>query len=299
MHIFAVSIKSDNLSIAAPSVVEPGGSATVTTSLANPSSTALSDVALSLDLPSGWTATNTSANTFSTVAAGATVSTTWTVSALSADQPGSRVIGVSETVGGTQAGISGAETQVPYSSLSAGYNNVSITDDSNHSPTGFNGGLDGGGNSFSAEALAAAGLTPGGSFTFSGLTFAWPSSAAGTQDNIEADGRAFNLSGSGTTLGFLGAAANGQSSGTGTITYTDGSTQQFTVGFGDWASTTPYTGGQVAVTSAYGNTASGTSPWKATIFYDAVTLQAGKTVQSVTLPGSGSSPLHVFAAAIG
>jgi hypothetical protein len=53
------------------------------------------------------------------------------------------------------------------------------------------------------------------------------------------------------------------------------------------------------VTSAYGNTASGTSPWKATIFYDAVTLQAGKTVQSVTLPGSGSSPLHVFAAAIG
>ena len=299
MHIFAVSIKSDNLSIAAPSVVEPGGSGTVTTSLANPSSTALSNVALSLDLPSGWTATNTSANTFSTVAAGATVSTTWTVSALSTDQPGSRVIGVSETVGGTQAGISGAETQVPYSSLSAGYNNVSITDDSNHSPTGFNGGLDGGGNSFSAEALAAAGLTPGGSFTFSGLTFTWPSSAAGTQDNIEADGRAFNLSGSGTTLGFLGAAANGQSSGTGTITYTDGSTQQFTVGFGDWASTTPYTGGQVAVTSAYGNTASGTSPWKATIFYDAVTLQAGKTVQSVTLPGSGSSPLHVFAAAIG
>ncbi|WP_414641074.1 glycoside hydrolase family 3 C-terminal domain-containing protein [Actinospica sp.] len=299
MHIFAVSIKSANLSIAAPPAVEAGGSGTVTTSLANPSSAALSNVALSLDLPGGWTSTNTTPDTFDSVAAGATVSTTWTVSAPASASPGSQVLGVSETVGGTQAGIAGAQTQVPYASLSDGFNNVSITDDSNHSPTGFNGGLDGGGNSFSAEALAAAGLTPGGSFTFSGLTFTWPSSAAGTKDNIEADGRAFDVSGSGTTLGFLGAAANGQSSGTGTITYTDGSTQQFTVGFGDWASTTPFTGGQVAVTSAYGNTSSGTSPWKASIFYDSVTLQSGKTVQSVTLPGSGTSPLHVFAAAIG
>jgi hypothetical protein len=55
----------------------------------------------------------------------------------------------------------------------------------------------------------------------------------------------------------------------------------------------------VAVTSAYGNTSSGTSPWKASVFYDAVTLQTGKTVQSVTLPSAGSSPLHVFAATIG
>jgi hypothetical protein len=35
------------------------------------------------------------------------------------------------------------------------------------------------------------------------------------------------------------------------------------------------------------------------VFYDAVTLQAGETVQSVTLPGGGSAPLLVFAAAIG
>jgi hypothetical protein len=55
----------------------------------------------------------------------------------------------------------------------------------------------------------------------------------------------------------------------------------------------------VAVTSAYGNTATGTSPWKASVFYDAVALEDGKTVRSVTLPGGGGSPLHVFAAAIG
>jgi hypothetical protein len=221
------------------------------------------------------------------------------VTAPSTQLPGPQVIGVTETLGGTQAGLSGAPTQVPYSMLAAGFNNVSITDDSNHSPSGFDGGLDGGGNSFSAEALAAAGLTPGSVFTFDGVVFTWPSAAAGTPDNIEADGRAFDLTGSGTTLGFLGVSANGASCGTITVTYTDGTTQQFTIGFGDWASTTPYTGGAVAVTSAYGNTDSGTSPWKATVFYDSVTLAAGKTVQSVALPTAGSSPLHVFAAAIG
>ena len=299
MHIFAMSIKSDNLSIAAPPTVDAGGTGSVTTTLANPSSAALSNVALALNLPSGWTATNSTPDTFGTVAAGSTVSTSWTVSAPSTQKPGPQVIGVTETVGGTQAGLSGSPTQVPYSSLAAGFNNTSITDDSNHSPSGFNGGLDGGGNSFSAEALAAAGLTPGSAFTMNGVIFTWPSAAAGTPDNIEADGRAFDVTGTGSTLGFLGAGANGASSGTVTVTYTDGTTQQFTIGFGDWASTTPYTGGQVAVTSAYGNTNSGTSPWKATIFYDAVTLAAGKTVQSVVVPTSGSSPLHVFAAAIG
>jgi hypothetical protein len=180
---------------------------------------------------------------------------------------------------------------------------VSITDDADHGP----GNIDGGGNSFSAQALAAAGLTPGGTLTVHGLTFTWPAAKAGEPDNVEADGRAFDLTGSGTgtgtgtgsTLGFLGAAANGQAGGTGLITYTDGSTQSFTVGFGDWAGTDPYPGSEVAVTSAYGNTATGTSPWKASVFYDAVALEDGKTVRSVTLPGGGGSPLHVFAAAIG
>jgi hypothetical protein len=52
------------------------------------------------------------------------VSTTWSVSVPSGQQPGAQVIGVTESVGGTQAGISGAQTQVAYSSLSAGFDNV-------------------------------------------------------------------------------------------------------------------------------------------------------------------------------
>jgi hypothetical protein len=205
------------------------------------------------------------------------------------------VVGVTESVGAAQAGLSSAVTEVPYASLASAFNNVSITDDSDHGP----GNIDGGGNSFSAQALAAAGLTPGQPFTSNGLTFTWPDAAAGSNDNVEVDGRAFDLTGTGATLGFLGAAANGASAGTGTITYTDGSTQQFTVGFGDWAGTTPYPGGAVALTSAYGNNSTGTTTWTASVFYHSVALQSGKTVQSVVLPAAGSSPLHVFAAAIG
>ena len=296
MHIFAMSIESADLTVTAPPAIAPGDTAAVTTTLANPSAAALTDVALTLNLPSGWTAANTTPDSFGTVAAGATVSTDWTVSAPPGQQPGPQVVGVTETVGAVQAGLSGAETQVPYPSLSAGFNNVSITDDADHG----SGNIDGGGNSFSAEALAAAGLSPGDPFTFDGLTYTWPAAAAGSDDNVEADGRAFEITGTGATLGFLGATANGASSGVGTITYTDGTTQQFTIGFGDWAGTSsPYPGSGVAVTSAYGNTSTGTSPWKASVFYDEVPLQAGKTVQSVTLPSVTSSPLHVFAAAIG
>jgi beta-glucosidase len=295
LHVFAMSIKSDNLSITAPTAISAGGSGAITTTLTNPSTSALNDVKLTLNLPGGWTAANTTPNSFTTVDAGQQVTTTWTVGAPAGQKPGSQVVGVTETVGGVQSGVSSAVTQVPYATLTDGFNNVSITDDTNRAP----GNIDGGGNSFSAQAFAAVGLTPGAAFTHNGLTFAWPNVPAGTADNVEVDGRAIALTGTGATLGFLGAAANGQSSGTGTITYTDGTTQPYTVGFGDWASTTPYPGGDVAVTAAYGNNSSGPTPWKASIFYDSVALQAGKTVASVTLPDVKSAPLHVFAAAIG
>jgi hypothetical protein len=295
LHVFAMSIKSDNLSITAPAAIATGDSGTVTTTLANPSSAALSDVTLALNLPGGWTATNTTSNSFATIPAGAQVSTTWAVTVPGGQRPGSQVVGVTESVGGVPAGVSSAVTQVPYATLADGFNNVSITDDTNRAP----GNIDGGGNSLSAQALAAVGLTPGATVTHNGLAFTWPNVAGGAADNVEADGRAFTITGTGTTLGFLGVAANGQSFGTGTITYTDGTQQPFTVGFGDWASTTPYPGGEVAVTSDYGNTSSGPTPWKATVFYDSVALQAGKTVASVTLPNVTAAPLHVFAAAIG
>ncbi len=186
-------------------------------------------------------------------------------------------------------------------------NNVGTSDDSD---TQF-ANLDGGGNSYSIEALEAAtpnGLSEGQPFTFNGVTFTWPASYSVIPDNYQAAGQVIPssqitgpLTGA-TTLAFLGAATDGGStgsSGTATITYTDGSTQTFTLGFTDWAKSNLLLSNQIAVTTTYYNTPSGpqTQGGDRYVFYVDVTLQSGKTIQRVTLPSTVTSgtALHVFA----
>src|SRR5450759_3316934 len=96
---------------------------------------------------------------------------------------------------------------------------------------GAAGNLDGGGFSYSAQALAAAGISPGGTSPHAGLSVAGPDAAPGTADNMVAGGQTIALSGSGNTLGLLGTGDYGTASGTGTIAYTDGTTQQFSLTF--------------------------------------------------------------------
>ncbi len=135
-----------------------------------------------------------------------------------------------------------------YANLAASYNDVGITADSNTAP----GNYDGGGASFSETALTNAGAAPGATITSSGIAFTFPNVAAGTDDNTVAEGQTITMSGSGT-LGFLVSGSYGPASGTGTITYTDGSTQSYTLNAPDWFSTSPPSGGAVAVSSAYQN----------------------------------------------
>jgi beta-glucosidase len=193
---------------------------------------------------------------------------------------------------------------VPFSSLAAAYDNAGISDNSNPAAANF----DGTGESFSAQALAAGTptpLAPGGQATFGGTTFTWPS-AVGAPDNVIADGQIIDLSGSGTELGFLGAAGFGTASGTGTITYTDGSTQQFSLAMADWFNNAPVAGDQIATTTTSWNFSSSTQgPHPVSIYFSSVPLQAGKTVASVTLPtvstgaGNGITAMHIFAMGIG
>jgi beta-glucosidase len=193
----------------------------------------------------------------------------------------------------------------PYSSLAAAYDNVGITDNSNPAPGNF----DGTGDSFSAQALAAGTPTPltaGGQVEFGGTTFTWPSVASGTADNVVADGQIIDLTGSGTDLGFLGAAGFGQANGTGTITYTDGTTQQFSLALADWYNNAPVSGDQIATTTTSWNFSSSTqTDHPVSIYFASVPLAAGKTVASVTLPtvsagaGNGTNAMHIFAMAIG
>lgn len=192
------------------------------------------------------------------------------------------------------------QVSVPFPNLAAAYNNTGISDDSSPGSASFDGGPD----SYSAENLAAAGLTPGGQVTADGLVFTWPSAAAAQPDNVTGNGQAISLPGvgTGTVLGFLGAADSGPQSGPVTVTYTDGSTQTSQLGFSDWTlgagSQSPSFGNQIVATLPYRNTAGGRDNTKAYIFLAEIQLAPGKTVSSITLP-TGEGKLHVFAVAAG
>ena len=172
-------------------------------------------------------------------------------------------------------------------------NNVSTSSDSNPSVANY----DHGGHSYSAQALRAAGLTPGATITFNGVDFTWPNVASGSPDNYQASGQTVPVTpvSGATTLAFLGSSTNGAASGTATITYTDGTTQTFTLGFTDWAVTATSFGNSIVATTSYRNCGCGKQNSSVLIFYAEVAMQAGKTIKTVTLPSpGGTSQLHVF-----
>ncbi|MGW5715053.1 glycoside hydrolase family 3 C-terminal domain-containing protein [Amycolatopsis sp. NPDC003865] len=299
--------------LSAPDRVQAGTTYTVTTTLPNPAGARpLRDVTLTLSVPVGWTAQATSPATFATVAAGQTVSTTWQVTVPASAQPGK--FDVSAQAAFTSANGPGTSVDAttvilphpPYPSLSAAYNNVGVSDDA----TPGAGNFDGGNASFSAQALAAAtpSLTPGTTFTHDGLTFTWPDVTPGSPDNVVAGGVAggqtIMVSGTGHTLGLIGAGDYGSPTGTATVTYTDGTTESHSVSFADWWANAA-TGGDVLTTVPYLNNSSGRLNQQVSLYYAPIPLQAGKTVQSVTLPdisdgaNAGTAAMHIFTIAIG
>ncbi|UNK70813.1 Ig domain-containing protein [Microbacterium sp. H1-D42] len=259
----------------------------------NPNEHALKNLNVTLSAGDGWTATPAStipkklapgvsveiAFDLAAVPDAASARTIDLRGAVTYDYPGSK--GLSESVKGSII--------VPLADISLAFNNVGITHDDNPGP----GNVDGARNSYSAEALAAAGLVAGAEFTNDGITYTWPS-AVGTPNNVNGSAT-FKVAGEGDRLGFLGSAIGSQS-GTGVITYTDGTTQQFTLSFENWGDPEP---GDAVANSTYRNTQSGPANhgYSYRVFAEQVELAAGKRVHTVTLPNNGS--IHVFAAAIG
>jgi len=188
--------------------------------------------------------------------------------------------------------------QVP---LDSSFNNTGIGSDGHADAVSF----DPYGYSYSAQALRAAGLMPGGQLTVGGVRFQWPNDSHGASDNVIARGQTIGLTtpAAGNTLAFLGAASNGPASGTGTVTYTDGSAQSFTLGFRDWmlngsGAHRDY-GHGIAAVLPYRNQGQRRDNAATHVFYAAVPLQAGKLVVSVTLPRAARQGwLHVFALTI-
>jgi Protein kinase domain len=194
-----------------------------------------------------------------------------------------------------------SRTPAPPAGLPGFLNNIGISDDTDPAT----GNLDGDGSSYSAQALAAAQLTPGATVSHDGVTFTWPDAAPGSADNVIADGQTIGLPGTGATLGILGTSDYGTATGTGTIRYADGSTQHFTISFPDWWSNTPPPNGDVLTTLPYLNTPGGQEDQADSIYYIAVPLAPGKTVRTITLPkfsptaAQGSPAMHIFALSIG
>lgn len=179
------------------------------------------------------------------------------------------------------------------------YNNVGTSDDGQPKSGGFDGK-----DTYSAQAIQSAGLMPGSSVTTYGATFVWPAADSGTQNNYIAQGQKLTITpvDNASTLAFLGASSNGPTSGQATITYTDNTTQTFTLGFSDWTlganATAPSFNNLVVASTPYRNTPTGKENVNTYVFYTEVGLQAGKTIASVTLPGSvNGGQLHVFAIA--
>ncbi len=287
-------------------IVAPGGSGEATLKLTN-----LGDQAATVD----WKATASSGVSLGassgslTVPASATAQARVPVTAGDTEGAYSVTFALTDHTSGADLGSATLRVAVaqpgalwPYES------NEGVYPDGTH----FSGGFDDGGWAYSQNQLTAAGVTNGGKITTDGVTYTWPTVAAGKPDNLEVGGQTIPqpADSSGAYLGLLGSATNAATDGSGvpgdlTVTYTDGSTSQAHVVFSDWTlnggATQPLPGNTAAITTTYRNTGDGgRDNVKAYVFSVKVPLDAGKTVASVTLPVTGASgTVHLFALGYG
>ncbi|MGH2909010.1 MAG: NEW3 domain-containing protein [Solirubrobacteraceae bacterium] len=278
------------------SAIVPGKPSPVTAVVTNDGRTPIEQGTIGLTVPSGWTV-SPATRSLGHIAAGATATGRFTVVApspppgLTANTLTATADYVSAGRHATATGELSVITNIPYPSLASAFNNVAVVDDSN--PTV--GDFDGSGDSYSAQALAAVGVSPGVAVTSNGATFSWPTAGVGTQDNVQSEGQAIDLSGSGSKVAFLGSEA-GFSSAPVTVTYTDGSTTTATLGFPNWccAATNTY-GASPAIISHYRDTPTGPADQGTDydVFYNSVGIDASKTVATVTLPSDAD--IHIFA----
>ncbi|MET8851414.1 GH92 family glycosyl hydrolase [Amycolatopsis sp. NPDC004625] len=161
---------------------------------------------------------------------------------------------------------------------------------------------------YSAQGLAKSGVEPGAKVR----EFTWPASPAESPDNVIASGQtlAVNAAKGATKLSFLGSATGGDAQGTVTVTYTDGSTQQGSLGLSEWllqgGAETPQFGNTVVASVPYVNSAFPRymfrlqRPYTSYLFATApIALDPAKQVRSITLPPStGPGQAHIFTYAV-
>ncbi|HEX3617095.1 MAG TPA: GH92 family glycosyl hydrolase [Solirubrobacteraceae bacterium] len=280
--------------------IAPGSSSTLQVGAQN-ATAKKQRVSVAVSAPAGADLSVSSPNTTITVPANGRTSLPVTISASASAPLGYNWVTATLTMrGGVTQTVKVAVLVAQPGSLLAATNSAGISDDTNVGQANF----DGGGASYSAQALAAQGWTPGATNSVDGVSFTWPQSTPGWPDNVVAQGQNISVNApAGTqTLAFLGSAADGPSQGLVTEHYTDGSSAQYWLGLSDWTlnggSSQPSYGNQTAISLSYRN-CSYCSPAQQTVatyvFYAAVPVDPGKTLASVTLPnGASTGTLHVF-----
>ncbi|HUN36988.1 MAG TPA: NEW3 domain-containing protein [Trebonia sp.] len=303
-YIDDVSLQQQSGRLSVPSSAVPGSMVTATATFTNTTGHTLTGLEPSLLVPAGWPAARLTSSVPRAVAPGQQATLTWNVTV-----PASASSGVAELTADLrydQPGPAGSFTasgtfSVPYASLAAAFNNVGVVDDSSMGAANLGGGT----GAYSAQALAADGVTPGGQVTSQGLAYTWPTAVAGTDDNVECDGQTVAVSGTGSTLGVLGSAYYGPLDGQIVLHYTDGSSQTTTLGLSDWtlnaSASAPSYGDVIVATMPYRDLNGGTeNPTTSYLFSEQIPLAAAKTLTSVTLPGlPGKGAEDVFALTVG
>ncbi|EST34514.1 alpha-1,2-mannosidase [Streptomyces roseochromogenus subsp. oscitans DS 12.976] len=251
------------------------------------------DVRFRVDTPPGVTATPAEGTV-----SGGTQEITFTA-AQDAEQ-GFADVKVSVTSGDTSYEQPVALTVAAPGTLLAAYDTTGVSGDTgDHDEADY----DGGGRSYSRQALTAVGLPPGGRSTIDGLTFTWPNSPDGRPDNASGAGQTIELPMPTTKLSFLGSAVSGNQQAAATVTYTDGTTGTVDLSFTDWtvgggAGTVQY-GNEVVARTPYRNAAGAGKDSVPTYVFATKPFMApyGKSIASVRLPKNGN--LHVFTLATG
>jgi predicted alpha-1,2-mannosidase len=187
-------------------------------------------------------------------------------------------------------------------SLAAAYDTAGTTHDGDRA----SGNFDGAGNTYSREALAAAGLHGGARVEVSGTSFTWPAAPTGRPDDVAANGQVVVLGDAArgaTRLLFVGSATHGDRKATAQVTFTDGSSGQADLSFGDWkkpggtAAPVPVPGNTLVAAADRSNSSGHPGPAAYVFATEPFAVPAGKQVASVTLPYDRD--LHVFAVGLG
>ena len=200
--------------------------------------------------------------------------TTATVTTACSTPPGTYTVALTGTSGSLTNSANVSITVNPVTNLCAAFSRIGLVNDG----TTFSGGLDLTGNAYSANLL-------GSTVSFAGATFTLgppngPSAATSTTIALQA--------GQYSSLSLLGTAVNGgQNSQVFTVTYSDGTTANFTQSVSDWFMPQSYSGESKAVTMAYRDVSNGTKNNQTFYLYGyTFALNSSKTATNLTLPNN-------------